>query len=249
MSKTRIFIFGDSHTRALSRALSQQTIENNHFDYSIHWMLTVKNEKQRGDLSIEDACEAIRNLNGNDILVISLIGTTHNIIGLVKHNQPYYIYEPGSVNQDCDPLDEVIPYNAIWDMFEKRTSAAKKIEILKKCANVRVFHLMPPPPKRDNEFISSKTSRYRDANVADTGISPPELRLRLWTIEYQVLDKTCREWGITLLPPPKESMDEQGFLKREYYADDATHANAEYGALTLRQLEEAAMNVNANTPL
>lgn len=242
MAKTKIFVFGDSHTRALSKAAAQYYSDDSLYEYSIHWMLTIKNEKQRGDLSIEDACESIKKLAGNDILAISLLGTTHNIIGLVKHNQPYWLFEPGSTKDEINPADEIIPRNAIWDMFERRTGTSKRIEILKKCSSVRVFHIMPPPPKEDNEFISSKTSRYRDNNVADTGIAPPELRLRLWKIELQVLDKICKEWGITLLPPPIETLDDNGFLKQEFYAEDATHANSEYGALILKQLEEASLN-------
>jgi hypothetical protein len=35
-----------------------------------------------------------------------------------------------------------------------------------------------------------------------------------------------------------EAVDEDGFLKKEYYANDATHANDQYGASVIKQLME-----------
>ena len=37
--------------------------------------------------------------------------------------------------------------------------------------------------------------------------------------------------------PPAAALDPEGFLARDYYANDATHANPPYGELVLREVE------------
>lgn len=239
MSKTRIFVFGDSHTRALLNAANESSTEDD-FVFSIHWMRSEKNGVVRGDLGIEDAFEKIKSLGGQDILVISLLGTAHNIFGLVQHEQPFDLMEAGSSFDMEDLHGQIVPRNIMWDMFEFWGRRNKKIKKLKDCSSVRVFHLMTPPPKQDNGFIESKTAKYRDHVVAVKGISRAELRLRLWNLEMQVLKHICDEWGIGVIPPPNDAIETEGFLKKEFYGNDATHANTAYGALVLKQLKDIA---------
>ncbi len=37
--------------------------------------------------------------------------------------------------------------------------------------------------------------------------------------------------------PPRRALDADGYLDRRYYANDATHANADYGELLLSSVE------------
>ena len=48
----------------------------------------------------------------------------------------------------------------------------------------------------------------------------------------------CKEMGVELIKPPTDTVKKSGFLKEEYYANDATHANAKYGLLVLNQLTD-----------
>ena len=43
---------------------------------------------------------------------------------------------------------------------------------------------------------------------------------------------------IELIKPPTDTVKKSGFLKEEFYANDATHANAQYGLLVLNQLTD-----------
>ncbi len=153
MPKARIFVFGDSHTRSLLHAIDEGLINESQFDYSIHWMLTEKNGVVRGDLKIEDAYQTIKSLSGKDIVAISLLGTAHNIFGLIQHEQPYVLFETGSQPLACNAGTQVIPRNAMKDMFDSWSRKNTRINKLKDCSSVRVFHLMTPPPKQDNEYI------------------------------------------------------------------------------------------------
>ena len=45
---------------------------------------------------------------------------------------------------------------------------------------------------------------------------------------------------VPVLPPPPGTQTADGFLAPECYAEDATHANAEYGRAVLQQVLEIA---------
>ena len=44
-----------------------------------------------------------------------------------------------------------------------------------------------------------------------------------------MLAEKARTRGLMFIPVPKEVQDADGFLKREFWASDATHANEAYG--------------------
>ena len=44
------------------------------------------------------------------------------------------------------------------------------------------------------------------------------------------------------VPAPAAAFNEDGFLARKYYFDDATHANAAYGALVVEQIKMILWN-------
>lgn len=231
-------MIGDSHTRAIRKAMPNPADGTGDVEVDIHWLATEKNGVLRGDLKIEDASTMIQSLSGQDALVITLLGTAHNIVGLLQHGQPYWVCEADSDRIQSIGSNEVVPASAILDMFEHWYRRNKRVLQLKSWSNVRVFHLMTPPPKQDSEFIRASAERYSDGVV----VAPADLRARLWRLEMQILGKLCEEWGMGLVPPPPESVCTGGFLHRNYYAHDATHANEAYGELVLRQIERIALN-------
>jgi hypothetical protein len=233
----RIYIFGDSHTRALKNAQGDPNLLYSSLDYDVHWMQSEKNGVIRGDLRYEDALNDVSGLNENDYLVISLLGTYHNIVGLIEHEIPFYLAEDDQSEHVF--LDRcLIPASIVSDMFIEFCKKNNRIAALKKATRAQVFHLATPPPKGDNAYIKSKINRYRDKVIGEYDINPSTIRLKLWQLEMQALSDVCRGYGISFLPPPVEAVDEAGFLRVDYYADDGTHANKKYGILVLSQLEK-----------
>ena len=239
----QIFIYGDSHTQALLNATKAPDFVSGDVEFDIHWMLSQKKEgKTLGDLSIEKAVEVVNTLKGDDLLVISLLGTAHNIIGLLQHSNPYRLVDEFALSNILESRFCMIPRNAMLDMFDEWCRKNKRIQKLTSNASVRSLHLMTPPPKEDNDFIESKISSYRNKSTSDFGIADPQLRLSLWELEMEALSKVCAEWHIGIVPPPPEAITERGFLKKEFYGRDATHANLLYGGLVLKQLEKLTHN-------
>ncbi|MDD2759961.1 MAG: hypothetical protein PHH11_06665 [Methylomonas sp.] len=232
----KIFVYGDSHTRVLKDA-AERFPKGNKIEFDIHWMFSEKNGVTRGDMMFEDAKTAVASLQSGDIFVISLLGTAHNIFGLVEHERKFCVVSEQCSNNtflDC----ELIPSSTMRDMFYGVCQKNKRIGELKSQATVPVYHLMTPPPKEDNEYIKAKTSRYRDKIIGEHDINKPELRLALWNLEMSAVKQFCEGLDVNVIEPPFESISEHGFLKPHFYGGDATHANRAYGELVLYQLKE-----------
>ena len=233
----RIFIFGDSHTIALKDAQNDYKFSKPYLNLDIHWMLSEKNGVVRGDLSYKDALTCASELCESDLLVISLLGTSHNVFGLIEHEIPFF-FSNADQSEHNGPEKHLLPINLMYDMFVEFSKKNKRIPELKKATKAKVIHLMTPPPKGDNDFIKSKISRYRDKVLGEHSINAPTIRLKLWQIEMQALQKVCHEYGIYVAPTPAPAFDTGGYLGADYYGGDATHANMKYGKLVLSELEK-----------
>ncbi len=94
----------------------------------------------------EDAKLLASKLSVDDMLMVSWLGTMHNIVGLIEHDTPYCI---GIDN--LQPLPgakrRLFPHRVgeAWFKYliERETVASSLIKISK----ARRFHMMAPPPK------------------------------------------------------------------------------------------------------
>ena len=69
-------------------------------------------------------------------------------------------------------------------------------------------------------------------------ISPRHLRYKIWRLHSDIVALVCAENGIDYLTHPPQAVDDEGFLRPEF-SRDGIHANEAYGALQLRQMQEA----------
>lgn len=229
---------GDSHTQALKKAQGARPSDvQEKVQFDINWLMTKKGDTIRGNLPREDAKIIAASLTPSDAVVLTIAGTLHNIFGLLRHERPFDLLDPEE--KDGTILNEtmLVPANVLWDLFHTKAGNNQLIKDLREAAYCPVYHLSTPPPKEDNQYIEARVVRYRERQVSEVGINSSCTRLKLWKLEMRVLEQLCIEWGMLLLPPPAGSQTAEGYLKHEFYADDATHANAAYGELVLKQLE------------
>jgi hypothetical protein len=163
-------------------------------------------------------------------------GNHHAIISTAQHPRAFDFFTP-----DGQPIKtdvEIIPYRALMQGFgtEVLKSDGKQLLQLRKATKAQIVHLLPPPPKQDNDYVALKAGKVFAHRGISQGISPPELRLKFWQLQARILGKWCSRRGIGVLPPPAKAV-ENGFLRKKYWFPDATHANALYGELILRSVE------------
>jgi hypothetical protein len=243
MSTRKILVFGDSHTDALKGAHQQRAASSGNADIRLMRLLEMKNGKEIGDVALEAATSMIAESNTDDLIASTIGGNQHQAFGLVQHPLAFDLIAPEApVPHDSEPR-MLIPYRAIWATFEKglRKRDVRLMTTLREAAKRPIYHLTPPPPKESAEHILQRSeSAFRNAGLATKGVTPAPIRLKLWRLQCALLQALCDESGVRLLPPPEGTQTAEGFLKPEYYRNDATHANVAYGELALRQLEAIA---------
>jgi hypothetical protein len=238
MRSKKILILGDSHTVSLKMALAARArAEAKAIEFEIRWLMRTNGESKRGDLEFDEALKKAAALAPSDLIVLSILGTAHNLFGLLQHEQPFdFVFAPGDELALPDGVS-LIPRGAVWNLLENFMTQNKSVRRIRDAAPCRVHHLYTPPPKQDGDYIAQRAKFYRGLSVSKIGISSADLRLKLWRVEMDILCALCEAWNISPVAAPEEAFSPQGFLDRKYYGDDATHANVAYGELVLRKVE------------
>jgi hypothetical protein len=238
----RILIVGDSHTNAIKAGLRIcLNGDSNGIQVQVLGYAREKQGKITGDMSIKEINALASNLNSSDLLVSAIGGNMHQVVSLVQHPIAFDFFMQDESLYSDTRFKQIIPYSQILDFFNSnlRSKDCERLLQLKQSAKCKVCHLIPPPPKENHEHILKKPeSAFINNGIMEKGISNPYLRLKAWKLQVQALEGICKEMGVDLLKPPSVSVEKGGFLKEEFYANDATHANAKYGHLVLNQLAD-----------
>jgi hypothetical protein len=240
MPQRRIVVFGDSHIHAIQEAIRHRKARHREVRVEALRLLKEKNNKIIGDTSFEAILDIVRGLSANDIFVTVIGGNQHAVFSTIQHPAAFDFLLPGDSPDDVARNAELIPFRTLHDYFVSgiRSGDLKSIKALREATSAHVVHLLAPPPKGDNAFIEDyHDTRFAEEDIASLGVSSPALRMRFWRLQNLVIEEFCAELGIETLGPPAAARDPNGFLDRVCYANDATHANAEYGELVLQQLE------------
>jgi hypothetical protein len=234
----RIVFVGDSHTYAIQHALKARVREG---DPEAYVYSRVRNGTEYGDLSPEAIDSLVASLRPDDLLVSTCGGSQHVILSLIQHQVAFDFMMPGEAGE---PRPDVtwIPYRQLKAQMASFVAdkEGKKLERLRRAAKCRFVHLQPPPPKPDSEQLrnlAAPGALFRRNGIAERGVSPASLRMKFWKLQVQVLSEIAHDLKFGLVPPPPESLDAGGFLRGDYSATDATHGNAAYGELVIRQMQ------------
>lgn len=249
MSTIRILVVGDSHTHAIKRALkARMQAPNERVEIEAYRFSSIKNDKEIGDLSTDQILSRISMMDSQDLVVSTIGGNQHQALSLVQHPVPFEMYMPSESGPSVVQEQSIIPYAQMWDVFERGLLGrdGTRLQQIRKVARCMVAHLSPPPPKEDAAHILKRhESDFAKAGILTKGVSPAPLRLKMWRLQISVLEKLTKEWDIEFLPPPAQALDANGFLAPAYYADDATHGNASYGALLIEQISGLLASKNS----
>lgn len=245
MKQRQVLIIGDSHTEAIKMALKHYSSDNDtKFKFTAYRLQKIKKKKRVGDISLKDCIQLISKLDSDDLVFSTMGGNLFQIFGLIQHSIAFDMFEPNNpigISEDAVS----IPYQVIWDIFESflREKDGSRFLQIRSTAKCPVFHIAPPPPKKDTAHLLQHHDSYFVRNgLIEKGISSPSLRLKIWKLELQVLRQLCDEFRIRFVETPSSCLSEDGFLHKDYYANDATHGNTLYGSLILQHIEYIVKN-------
>lgn len=236
----RVLIAGDSHVEVIKDALQKRN-ENGEVRFTaLRLAKTMNNGITIGDVRYHDLVKLMSDLDARDVVVLRMLGTQHNVLGLIQHEQPFDFFLARGDEAACfEAPAAVIPEAALRDMFISLL-AGERISRIRQIV-ARMCLLAPPPPNPDTQLIMARAKKYRGKLTAEHGISPAGLRLKLWQLEMSVLHQFCDRQNIQFVLPPDSALSSDGFLKAEFRGADALHANASYGELVLKQLESVTL--------
>lgn len=236
-SAKSILVLGDSHVHALIAAHRVATPDKlQRIDFVISRLEQGKRNEKVPGMPMAEALRHAERLETSDLIAFAPRGNHYNMIGLLRHPVPFQVVES---NREHGAGLQVIPTMQLIDFFTVNPSQGYGAQILKlrRATRAPAVWLETPPPKADEAHIRTHAeAAFRKAGLADAGVAPAELRLSLWRLQQQAARQFCSQFDIRYFPAPPESMDVNGFLRVEYYARDATHANPGYGQLVLEQL-------------
>ncbi|QIK78086.1 hypothetical protein G7077_03315 [Sphingomonas piscis] len=237
--KPRIQLFGDSHAHAVQTAILKREGKGQPVPLSAHRLLKEKNGVRIGTTSFEAFLRIVGDLEPKDVVVSMIGGNQHAVYSTIQHPRPFTFLLPSGHQAVGEGL-ELVPFRTIEHLFEKglRSGDGRSLQALREATSARVVHVLPPPPKESNDHIANNHETTFAKDLARRGVSSPELRLKFWQLQRQVLAKLCAEYGIKLIDPPARAVNEAGFLRPEFYANDATHGNWLYGERVLRDIEK-----------
>jgi hypothetical protein len=155
-----------------------------------------------------------------------------------------------STNPDL-PLDEeatIVPELMLRELFRPSMEQLEKtLKRLDGAGAARILVLGTPPPKDDDSFCRQRLGKERTfaaragklgVDLASIELSPAILRYKYWALLQNMMRETAGRACKEFIPIPLAAQAPAGFLRRELWADDITHANRDYGKLVLKDLEE-----------
>lgn len=175
----------------------------------------------------------------NRVFISMFGGNAHNALTLLEHPTPFDIILPEEPGRPRIPNAEVVPYRYI-ESFIRRLAEGYILNMtcLRNAYREPVVHIESPPPIGDNDFVLAHLEQYFLDQTRHPRVAPRELRYKLWRLHSKIIREAATAFGVDFLPAPAASVDPEGFLAREAYGSDSTHAGAAYGLHILKELEQ-----------
>jgi hypothetical protein len=145
------------------------------------------------------------------------------------------------------PGAQLIPLSALEEFGRVSLSSDLLLDVCSACRDNcpgTTAFLAPPPPSRDSVVVAGFDREALLVKIAEESSGDGEaprlvaesVRAKLWLILVGLYSAYAKERDLFFIPPPDSALGRDGLLLPEYSSDDASHANAEYGALYIREV-------------
>lgn len=164
-------------------------------------------------------------------------GNLHVSFGLIEHPIRFDFIAPGDEDESIDDGREYIPYSVVHEQLNRnmRKGFLRRSAEVRDYFKVPAYHICSPPAFSDSDYIvQNPGGAFKD--LVKLGVAPPAHRRRLYELHSKIVRDWCAENDIKFIPPPEAAVDDERYLKREYWFNDVSHANEAYGGLVIEQI-------------
>jgi nicotinamidase-related amidase len=184
--------------------------------------------------------EALSAKGATPVLFDCISGNEYHFIGLTNHPRPFDFALAARPDLPPQTGAEIIPAALMRATLHAHIAPAlATMTALRRATDLPIWHVQSPPPLPDNDYIRQNASVFA-AQIAEHGVAPASLRMKLWLLQSEIYRAHCEAIGIRFVPVPAAVCDAAGFLLRAGWVWDPAHSNAWYGAHVLDQLESLA---------
>ncbi len=190
---------------------------------------------------LRDAVARTLETSRPDAVFCILMGNEYNALAMVRHTQAFDFDLPGEPDRDPDvPAISAAQMRAQLTYLAARNALLVWSEIARQAEAVgaKVYLLPPPPPIPSTDHIRAHPGAFGDL-VARHGLNPAPLRRKMWLLYCDALRIAVRDTATTFLDLP-DAIFENGFLAKQFWQADPTHANGTYGEIMLSLVADLA---------
>ena len=236
-NKTPIaLIAGHSHTFALLMA-----IRKNENLSKVFGVVAEAKDKQLGKGITRDNeyWKYVAKLSPAQSTFISWNGNQHNIHFLLDELKPFQIFDIYREHISAP----AVPKAQLRELFAPTFSELRAtLNLFSRFENVTLLGTPAPKPKKfidkvlmNDEYFSTKANSIGIPSSKILATSDA-LRLAMWHLTQVMTKEVADEFGIKFMPTPNFSLDSNGLLSEEFWADDITHTNQHFGEFFLDEL-------------
>lgn len=240
-SKRRVIVAGQSHANTLfggkHREFEAPTLIKLEPDLEIYGLFSASPRPKT-------YWEMLQREGEDSVVVLIWGGNDHNAWFLFETTPPFDFVRPDS--EFVDATARLVPLSMMQRLFTSPPHYAEckaVVAMLKSAPGCRLMLMETVPPKGDDAALRRFLAVEFKQLMAEQGVTAetarltkPEVRLKLWRCFRDAYKNLAQELGVEFLNLPNWTFDERGFLEREHWQTDATHASVDYGAKLRRHI-------------
>jgi hypothetical protein len=167
-------------------------------------------------------------------------GNEHSAMSMIQKYEPYDFYLPWRDDLEFLKGHQPVNFTIIRKQMQDalNPTIASLILMRTNLPNVKIYHVMPPPPVESAKIIKENPEIFKSI-LESFGITPFTIRYKYYLLAADIIKNSLKPYDIKIIDSPKQAENSNGSLMEEYRFA-ATHANEKYGSLVVKQIQMGA---------
>lgn len=141
---SRTYLYGDSHTHALSAALAETPQLTERDEVSAKVFRKTKNGRTTGDIDFDETLTKFQQGSPDDVIVSVVGGNLYHMLSLARHSIPFEIVDDTVSSHSMTVIPSTTFRAALRFLMEK--NELPRLRKLAAAAKGHVLHISAPPP-------------------------------------------------------------------------------------------------------